>query len=327
MRPLWTGRAPSKALILIPGSMNYFYNLSGRRIAEALAAIGVPSDVVTLADCSTDGYDWCVLSNVSEVVDSFGYEPAALAKLRRIRERCASMASVAMDCVRTPWYRRVCDLSRRVGADCLLDLGLTPQEPADDVQEGLAYRFLLSGLTPSEWTRFDRLDDGSYDRNIPWAFVGHMTEPRVALVDHLVHRVHPSGFVYMPSLAPYTETDSPHLDQQAFERVLLHTRYQVWCSHHEHYYLEPERFRSSLLTGGVPIKVVDAAQETPEGAPFTYLSMTADDLVHRLTDAEFPRMLERFRSEWRRLPTLAQGLRAVFRGSDVPAERAEACAA
>ena len=89
-----------------------------------------------------------------------------------------------------------------------------------------------------------------HDRHIPWAFVGHMTESRVALVDFLVHQFDPGGFVYIPTLAPYTETDSPHLNQREFERVLYHTRYQMWRSHHEHFYLEPERFRTSLLTGG-----------------------------------------------------------------------------
>jgi hypothetical protein len=327
MRPPLDGDAPSKALILIPGSMNYFYNLSGRRIAEALEELGVVADVATLTDCAVDDYDWCVLSNVSEVVASFGDEAAALSKLRLIRERTRSMASAAMDCAQTQWFQRVCVLSRKVGADCLLDLGVHPQSHLPDAQEGLAYRFLFSGLTPSELIRFDQLDDGSVNRHIPWAFVGHITESRVALVDHLVHNVHPSGFVYIPSLAPYTETDSPHLNQQEFERVLEHTRFQVWRSHHEYFYLEPERFRSSLLTGGVPIKVVDAKQETPDGAPFGYLTMPIEDLATRLTASTFDAMLARFRADWKRLPTLAQGLRTVLDDAGIPIAQHEGVAA
>jgi len=327
MRPSILGEKPGRALILIPGSMNYFYNLSGRRIAEALGALGVESDVTTLTDCSTDGYDWCVLSNVPEVVYSFGDEPAAISKIRLIRRRCRSMASASMDCVQTQWYRRVCELSRQVGADCLLDMGVFPQTPPPDAQGDLDYRFLFSGLTPTERKQFDRLDDGTIDRHIPWAFIGHLTGPRVALVDHLVHNVHPSGFVYMPSLAPYTETDSPHLNQQEFERVLMHSRYQIWCSHHEHFYLEPERFRSSLLTGGVPIKVVDPKSSAPERAPFKYLTMPADDLASRLSPPAFPRMLERFRSDWNRLPSLAQGLREILLEVGVPIPGREARAA
>lgn len=302
----------ARALILVPGNINYFYNLCGRRIADSLANLGIASDVATLADCPDGEYDWCVLSNISEVVASYGEESQGLAALGRVRRRCRSMASCSMDCVQTPWYKRICDLGSKVDADLFLDLGLADQSAWIDAEVESKYRFVLSGLTPTESRRFDNLDDGSHDRHIPWAFVGHMTEARVALLDYLVSEFDPRGFVYVPTLAPYTEVDSPHLNEQQFERVLCHTRHQMWRSHHHHFYLEPERFRTSLLTGGVPIKIVDADLEIPEGAPFGYLMITLDELKAWASNTDYAGLLQRYRSDWRRLPTLTQELRDVL---------------
>ena len=170
----------------------------------------------------------------------------------------------------------------------ILDLGLHSQVQFLKPEDQANYRFVFSGLTPSEARQLELLDEDDAERTIPWAFVGHMTPHRVALVDHLVQSVDPRGFVYMPAAAPYTETGSPHLNQQQFERVLDRTRYQVWCSHHRYFYMEPERFRSSLLTGGVPVKVVDSRQDTPESAPLGYLMMERADVGERLTGRVFP---------------------------------------
>jgi hypothetical protein len=140
-----------------------------------------------------------------------------------------------------------------------------------------------------------------------------VTPYRAALVDHLIQQVDPRGFVYMPAAAPYTERGSPHLNQQQFERVLGRTRYQVWCSHHSYFYMEPERFRSSLLTGGVPVKIVESKREVPASAPLAYLMMEAADVGERLTPRVFSRLRRRFRDDWRRFPTLAQEMARVLR--------------
>lgn len=317
----------ARALILVPGSINYFYNLCGRRLADSLASLGIVADIATLDDCPPGEYDWCALSNIAEVVASYGDEREGVAALKSLRRRCRSMASCSMDCVQTPWYKRVCDLGSSVGADLFLDLGLADQSEWIDPAVQSKYRFMFSGLTPREAKRVDNLDDGARDRHIPWAFVGHMTESRVALVDFLVHQIDPGGFVYIPTLAPYTETDSPHLNEQQFERVLCHTRYQMWRSHHEHFYLEPERFRTSLLTGGVPIKIVDSDLEIPPDAPFGYLMISLEELQSWASTTRFSTTLQRFRSDWRRLPTLTQGLREVLVEAGISSPPRESLAA
>jgi hypothetical protein len=223
---------------------------------------------------------------------------------------------LGIDCVATPWYRQLRDLSAKVGIATILDLGLHDQGSSLEPADRGSYRFVFSGLTPSEERHLQGApeDDG---RTIPWAFVGHVTPNRAALVDHLIQKIDPRGFVYMPTAAPYTEKDSPHLNQEQFERVLHRTRYQVWCSHHAHFYMEPERFRTSLLTGGVPIKVVLSRCEVPRTAPLSYLMPEAHQVGDRLSDRVFERLRRLFRQDWGRFPSLRAEIGRVLEDADV----------
>lgn len=306
-RSVEPGPTPT-ALVLIPGSINYFYNLTGRRIAEALRALGFRVNLSTLADCPGRGYDWAVLVNATEVLLSFGEEAAGLEELRALRRRCRSLASCSLDCAATPWYERLRAVCVSADVDAIIDLGLTDQSRYLHETGRPVYHFIPSGLTPSERRELAAVEAADDERPIPWSFVGHFTPPRAALVDLLVRAVDPRGFVYLPALAPYTEKDSPHLTQGQYEAVLRRTRFQVWCSHHHHFYMEPERFRTSLLTGSVPVKVVETKEGLPESAPFRYLVVHEDDLSSRLRAGVFQRVRQRFREDFKRIEGLEHGL-------------------
>jgi hypothetical protein len=308
-------------LIVVPGKLNYFYNLAGRRLGEALGAMGRDVEIRTLHDASPSDHDLVILSNVTEIVASVGGASEGVPRLRSLRAGCRELLSLGIDCVSTPWFDRLRDLSRAIRADRIVDLGLVAQTPTPRSKGEPPYEFLFSGLTPSEIRTTARLAADGSGRDIPWAFIGHVTESRAALVDRLVQDLHPGGFVYAPTLAPYVEHGSPHLNQEQFERVLRHARYQVWCSHHEHFYMEPERFRTSLLTGGVPIKIVTRKQVAPAGAPFGYLLIPIDDL-RELSRLRFEEIVSRFRRDWENLPTLERGLRDLL--GDAPDVETEA---
>jgi hypothetical protein len=303
---------PLRALVIIPGTVNYFYNLSGERIAEALRELGFAVEIRTLPECVEDDYDWCLLSSITEILHAYGDEGAGLARLETLRGRYRSMASLTLECVSTPWHHRIRELSTRAGADLILDLGLYDQGEFLDPADRSGYRFVFSGLTRSERRQLDDLDEEYASRTIPWAFVGQVTPERAALVDHLIQKVDPRGFVYMPGTAPYTEKGSPHLNQQQFERVLRQTRYQIWCSHHSYFYMETERFRTSLLTGGVPIKIVESRSAIPRSAPLDYLILEPGEVEGRLTDDLFLRLRSRFRQDWRGFPALSAGIGRVL---------------
>jgi hypothetical protein len=307
-----TGQGSSfRALIVIPGTVNYFYNQSGRRIGEALQALGGEVDICTLDQCPDQDYDWCIFSNISEVLFAAG-ETEGTQRIAERARRWHHSASCAIDCVRTVWYERIWEHCRRCGIEYILDLGLCDQSSYLATDRRDNYRFVFSGLTPSEKGVLDELPHRDAARAFPWAFVGHKTAYRVALVDHLLQSIDPGGFVYMPSPAPYTEQGSPHLNQEKFEMVLRQTRYQIWCSHHHHFYMEPERFRMSLLTGGVPIKILDSRDEVPPEACFTYLMMEATEVGQRLRGGNYQRVRERFWWDWHHAPLLGAELGRVL---------------
>ncbi len=304
--------ASPRALVLIPGSMNYFYNQSGRRIAEALGALGFGVEVTTLDASRGEPYDLCVLSNISEILHSHGDFEQRMARIVDIRGRCRAMLSLGIDCVSTEWYHRIRDYSIRAGADRIADLGLFDQSPFLQPEHRANYRLVFSGLTPSEARVLESLPDDDPGRTIPWTFIGSSTPHRVALVDHLVQWVDPRGFVYMPPASPCTEKGSPHLNQQQFERVLSKTRYQIWCSGHSYFYMETERFRTSLLTGGVPIKIMESRAEIPASVPLDYLMIERAEVAERLASHSYAALLRRFRDDWRRFPMLHQELARVL---------------
>ena len=302
-----------KALVVIPQSVNYFYNQAGRRVAEALEALGWRADVKGLRDWGGESYDWCLVSNLAEVLVGFGDREQGLARVADLAAACGATAGLGIDCAATHWFHNLNDLRERAGIAVHLDLGFHDQSAAVADRYRPAYRFVFSGLTPSEASQArEAAADDADRRPFPWAFVAHGNLQRAGLVDFLVQAVDPGGFVYMPSLAPYTEKGSPHLNQRQYEAVLRRTRYQVWCSHHEHFYMEPERFRTSLLTGGVPVKVVESSAGLPPDAPFRYLMMERRDVPDRLTPELFPRVRRQFCRDFLDCPTLADELARVL---------------
>lgn len=306
--------AGPKALVVIPQSVNYFYNQSGRRAAEALTALGWRADVRGLGEWAGEPYDWCLVSNLAEVLHGYGDQDRGLDRVRELAAACGGVACLGIDCANTPWFRHLNNLCKLAGIKTFLDIGFTDQSAEVAAEYRAAYRFVFSGLTPSEapQARAACARDDADRRPFPWAFVAHGTPQRAALVDFLLQAVDPGGFVYVPSLAPYKEKGSPHLNQQQYEAVLRRTRYQVWCSHHDHFYMEPERFRTSLLTGSVPVKVVESAAGVPTDAPFRYLVMEPRDVPGRLTPELFARVRRTFCQDFLDRPTLADELARVL---------------
>ena len=312
-----TDGAP-RALVVIPGSVNYFYNTNGRRAAEALEALGLAVEVrgpEGLGDAV--GRDLLLVSNVAEVVHAIGREDEALAALRRAAAGAGAAAALSLDSVMTPWFRRTLDLCAAAGIGAVLDLGLWDQRPYLEPEAAARYRFVPDGLTPSERSALPAADDGG-PRPIPWAFVGHATPDRIGFVDELIARVDPSGFVYMPPLEPITESGTPHLGPEQFRRVLERSRYHVWCSHHHHFYMEPERFRLPLLAGCVPLKVVLEGVAVPADAPLRELMATRAELPAFFAPGRDRRLYQRLREAYLARP-LEAGMARALTGLGVPA--------
>jgi len=312
-----------RALIIIPGSLNYFYDQAGQRIAEALTNLGFRADVRTLGEIAdpVPRYDCTFVINIAETILAYGgrgeirlqtgrLDPAeellALARLADVRAAVGgSTAAVQLDCVQTWWFTHACNLCAYVGIPTLLDLGFHDQSADLTPEQARLYRFVFNGLTESERAALDTFDLTA-PRPVPWVFAGHMTEDRVRLVQRIMSEVDSRGFVYMPALAPFTAS-GPHLNEQQLMRVLGQARYQIWCAHHAYFYLESERFRQSVLAGAVPIKLLTAPLPT---APFPFKDFVLDEetFPKQLRAMDFPTMQQRAIDEFKALPGLEEGV-------------------
>lgn len=299
------GRDPN-VLVIIPGSLNHFYNQTGQRIATALTNLGFAVDVRTLQSAPNSNYDWCLLVSISEITISYGDRDDAIRRIIDLRTRVHHIAAVALDCVRTWWFASAVQLCRETSVDVLLDFGLHDQSEYLEWRNAPRYHFVFNGFTEPERRHVQR---GPSDerRTIPWVFVGHQTRQRSNLVRQLVKDVDPGGFVYMPYLTPFTE-DGPHLNEQQLMTVLEHARYQIWCSHHDWFYMEGERFRQSLLAGGVPIKVLASPPDTAQSLPFSYLLVNEEALIETLQAMNFAAVRQRAIAEISALPLLEESL-------------------
>lgn len=301
-----TGPVP-QVLVIVPGGVNYFYDQAGRRIAESLSLVGCRAEVHTLRTVPDGEFDACFLVNLYELGIGYGEQHVAVERVERLRRRCRRSFAVALDCAKTHWFSQTVDLCRRAGVTTLLDLGFADQSadlPPD--ARGL-YRFVFNGLTAGERRALAAICPAAEHRPLPWVFVGHVSAARAALADRLVRELHPAGFVYLPRLVPVTD-EGPHLNEEQFQRVLSRARFQIWRSHHDYFYMESERFRTSALAGCVPVKVIRGWEDADPHLPFRHLLIDEDSLAPRLRAAKFEQTWGRFRDEFLACPSLEDGL-------------------
>lgn len=307
--PLSSIHAPSsRALVIIPGGLNYFYDQAGHRIAEGLQSIGFTVDVATIRDPLDFRYDLCVLVNLYEIAARVGDEGGTVRHIAYLQERCTHIVLALLEDAGVQWFTHNARLCREANVRHLFDLGFHDQRaqlPAD--MNDLHYHFVFNGLTESERQIATAPVSAVEDRPIPWVLVGHQTSLRASLAQRLAREAGVTGVVYLPHIAPVT-SQGPHLNEQQLAMLLRHARYQVWCSHHERHYLESERFRASLLTGSVPIKALLHPPDETQSSLFPYLLFDIQTVASQLPLLDFAALRRRFSEEFVALPALEEGL-------------------
>ncbi|MEP7292525.1 MAG: hypothetical protein ABI835_12125 [Chloroflexota bacterium] len=300
----------SKALIVIPGTVSYFYNSEGRRIAEALRNLGGEADVTLLQAAPPQDYDWCFFLNLWEIIYSTGDEPGAFAQIERIKARCKRTALVLLECVQMKWFGDSFALFQRAELDTFIDIGFHNQKADTPLEAQPTYHFIFNGLTEQERAAAPRAFTPETERPIPWAFVGHITPIRLDFLQDLLEKLDRRGFVYMVPFGAVTET-GPDLNEDQFNQVLARTQYQIWCSHHPFFYIESLRFRMALLAGALPIKV--DFTPFPGNSLFTYLIYGRDNFADGVRGLDFEATRQRFLSDFCAQPSLEAGLLKFLR--------------
>jgi hypothetical protein len=298
------GKSP--VFVVVPGAVNYFYNRAGQRIAAAARAVGVAAEVHTLQTLGNREGGCVLLLNPPEAVAGHPVQEEGLARVRALLARHDRVAAVSLECARTHWYADLLALCRSAGIDTLIDLGFVSQYDAQPAAARSGYRFVVNGLTAGE-RRSVKWQAGPGERPIPWMFVGHHSAERANLVARLLCGAAPGGLVYLPALSPVAD-GGPHIGERSFLRALGRAEVQVWCSHHDHFYIESERFRMSLLAGNIPVKAVSHPPSEGPVLPFHYLMPTVEHLPTFLRDMDLAATWSRFADDFLALPSLEDAI-------------------
>lgn len=317
LTPLSTTRG--KALIVIAGSVNYFYDVVGYRVAEALYTLGFEVKIGTPFSLEPENCDWVFFIDLYDVTSIYeelfninGESEAGLRRIRQYRRRAKQAVVVLMECGKVRWFGYNVDLLQKARLDLLIDIGFHTQ--LSDVPAFLHsdYRFVLSGLTKSEREAAYQTGSLRSERPIPWAFIGHLQPRRAKFAQDLVTNLEKDGFVYLPHSLRVVE-GGPHIGRQQLQTILERTRYYIWCSHHDYFYAESERFRNALLAGAVPIKVMDTLVPVfKQPLPFKYLMPDEADYVELLKSVSFESLRQRFFEDYCNLPSLEETLASAI---------------
>ena len=109
------------ALVLIPETVNFFNNIAGRRLADALRHIGWDVRVITLRDYSGESAEFAFLVSIVELFVSCKTPEDARKNLDVLRGRCNKVVMWLLEPARTPWFNNSYQLLRECGLEILAD--------------------------------------------------------------------------------------------------------------------------------------------------------------------------------------------------------------
>ncbi len=300
-------------LIVIPGTVNYFYNLYARWMAGAFRRMGHEVHLHVLDEVPQRSYDFCILTNACEIEWANRFANPR-DRLKALRRRCKTLLNFTADCVHTQWFRGNLAVARDLEVDGVLDIGFFPQKAPELAGDQIRYHFAFDGLLDEQARAADAFSaEEVANRTIPWAHVGVHNPKRIELTDQLISGFHPHGLIYLPEVAPIKEEGSPHLNHEQLGRVLKRTKYYVWFSQNKPFFMESLRFKMAWSSGCMPIQVVEDAAEIPDSVPFTPWLMREGEVVERLRALDFDEARLTFRQEFLRQPRFADGMAELLR--------------
>lgn len=306
--------------IIIPVPGNYFYRLTGQRVGEALRSLGKEVVICGLHNIDEGEFDRSIIIHPSEILHEFvNYQKSGdynevYQRLGQIRKHSRQFDMLLLECVQSKWFKESLEIFRAIGMDRIIDLGFHSQLLNLEPKDRNRYQFIFNGLTSSESEKLHAMKPANDHHSIPWIFVGISSPKRLNLIHMLSHYFDESGLVYMLEHPEPVRDYGPHISHENFRRIQQHTDFTVWCSHHDYFYLESERFREALLAGTLPIKVLYEPIPSNLKIPFNYLLTQVDMALATLRQIkdQYSDILQRFSSEFISLPHLNEELKKLF---------------
>ena len=161
------------ALVLIPGSVNFFNNIAGQRLVEALRRLGWDVKLTSLQTYAGERADLAFLVSLYELFFACESPAQARANLKTLRRNCPRVMMWLLEPVHTPWFHNSFSLFLECGLDTLTDNALHDQRDELPEEHRGYYHHLFYGLTEAEKQQVRSLDFEDELRSIPWVFVGY----------------------------------------------------------------------------------------------------------------------------------------------------------
>jgi hypothetical protein len=284
--------------ILHPKGLNWFYEAVAQAVHEDLEAEGIPAQLITAPELVAIPPDELGAGNDLLIINFFeaaqslilpGFAGYCREQFEQLRERVSVFDRrilVNLDSIYTKWFRAHIPTCQAVLTE-IFDLTMLPQTNCG-MLAGVKYTWLPECLTMAQDLAVPKYDD---DKLFPWAMIGHATAPRAVVASELIHGLGPSGFLFLLGLRPSRGDGTRNLTPAELFRVLSHTRYYVWSSHHGYPYHEGLRALNAICNGAVPVKIEKGFAHELAAIPWVYPDV--DSFLHAVEDLGPAVMFER----------------------------------
>jgi hypothetical protein len=306
-----------KILVIKPDGVNYYYEIIADRVSEALQNLGHQVTLAHLKNTSCEPYDLCLIVNIAEIIQGYaslgyGSRDDAAHCLQEIHQRSAHCCVVLMECLKTAWYFENHEWCASLQINHIIDLGYHHQKQYLLSNHWSSYSYLFNGLTYREQDIMRQMTIDTETRPIPWSMIGVFSQTRATLALRLVEHYDSKGFLYLKhqeTAQPAVLRQGPHINYEQLMQIQRRSVFSVWCSHHNYFYMESERFRLAALSGSIPIKIMLQPIPNELNPPFTYLMFDHSVAVWNIKALDTKEVLRRMTSDYLNQPTLEDGFK------------------
>lgn len=269
--------------VFFSGRGNDFYREICQNVVVELNRVGRRArsrDLTEILGSGRDGSDTALLVSWGEMKQTLPGDARVQRRAARALREYEHRILLNFDSLQSTWFERQFQGDDVVTA--VIDIGLLRQKTGTRVR-GVPYRWFPECLSEADR---EHLEAWTPQRPLRWCVLAHQTHERVKLVGEIVNAFGPKGFLWLPSLRPFTASDKRSLNTSGRAAVLRKSDFYIWTSHHPWPYHEGLRAVHAIAGGSIPAKIDPVYHELFAEIPWVYRSVAAlRERVERLGEA------------------------------------------